>query len=613
MTPSISSSKEPTSTILQEEYDSGAEADGLANQRDLEIFHPLLNHNIFRIVESNQTALLIGLKEKENVYLSGIFQLQIVKGGIKYNNVHYNASKQIITFWHPLSNSISGIQSSHYAGWEEEIFIDNSYKTLITEELNDYPCILRIRNAPVEGLLDCFKLYKDVRFLWKIRDCQAKNITSRDQTFDILTEYVDDFSPLEISTQWSAAIENLNMIHRNESLDVRIMVIGGKNSGKSTFLKLLLENFLHGGSSMEMTQQELLYLDLDPGQPEYSHPECISLTEINSSEKVLGQDLNQAFKKIIKQLYVGMPSPQDEPTLYLEKVDKIIEAFENESFVGTSLLNLPGWIKGFGLNILNHIIKQYKPTNIIILESNNTKQYTDSLQIPDYFETALHNKYKPSISTLKANSNSNKDSTLQKQSKFQPSQIRIFKMLALFHKTQQDIYNLKYDFHPLVTKAPVQISYGNSPGICGIQMLNEFKNIHPDDLQSALEGTIFGLHRVTNDITRHSSLKGTFPLLQEKIPNMEYVTLMLLHSIDAQNCIMNVYIPEYMITELKAAEHVEWVITRGKSETPLCEFYPPNKLFWEIEPPFISTQRRKKYEHIWKVRRNVKRRGHHLK
>lgn len=51
-------------------------------------------------------TMFVGLKEKQKLHLSGVFRLQVVKGGIVYNNVHYNASREILTFWHPLSQSI---------------------------------------------------------------------------------------------------------------------------------------------------------------------------------------------------------------------------------------------------------------------------------------------------------------------------------------------------------------------------------------------------------------------------------------------------------------------------------------------------------------------------
>lgn len=592
------SPKEPSASIKVEEYE---EDDGSHNHVSQE-FQPRLNQNIFLIEPENDT-LLIGLKEKQRIFLSGIFRLKIVKGGTVYNNVHYNASNDYFTMWHPLSNSIPAIQSSYYAGWNENFHIDAKNKEIVTNDLKDYPCVIRVQNAFVEGLLEASELYTEVRYLWKLRN-SFQTFTSEDCCYHILNEGFDQFVPLQISDEWLTSIEKLTMIHKNSSHDMRVIVLGGKNAGKSTFLRLLIENFMYGGSYEN--NGEMLYLDLDPGQPEYSDPECISLNRITSSSKVMGKHLGQSYCDILKQCYLGANSPQDIPNDYLKSVNELVEYLEDQNYVGTSIINLPGWIKGFGLNILNYVIARYKPTNIILLESRSSKQYLDELKIDTQFTDFSGNTYKPTLTKVNANS-SNPES-----SKFQAFQLRTFRTLLYFHTMIKNERHIKYDFKALIGRAPFQMSFG-SHGIRGIQFFEDFRDLVEEDIKVALEGTIIGLH-VSRKIPKDSIFfKGPFPMVRKSLGNLKFVALALIHSIDVKSGLMNVYIPEFLTETLDTDPQIEWVLLRGKSETPLCELCPPDTVTSSRQIPYISKEPRKKYEHVWKVRKNVLRRGHHIK
>ncbi|CCD24803.1 polynucleotide 5'-hydroxyl-kinase NDAI_0D04900 [Naumovozyma dairenensis CBS 421] len=630
---------QPINIQLQnEEYDSDTEVSSIVPNGqscmgdNSSVFHPLLNHNVFQIIENNDNStIFIGLTSKQILFLSGIFTLQIVKGGMVYNNVHYNASLEKMDFWHPLSNSIPSIQGSHYAGWSNKLHVLSRYEHFLLEEtkLNDFPCILQLNNMKIDGLLDCHKLYPDVRYLWKLRSFQTDEMFQRlptDKMFDILVEGIDLFTPLKISNEWQTTIEKISLSHRNFEYDSRIMIIGGKNSGKSTFLRLLIEKILSNKESTDnkinhnIDSNDLLYLDMDPGQPEYSHPESISLSQLNGSKKVLGQHLCQSTSFFLKQIYLGVTSPQDEPTTYLKQIDHLVTTFEELYSRNTSVINLPGWIKGFGITVLNKIIAKYKPTNVIILESNSSSQNIDDLKIPDEF-TRESFKYNPIITKIPANFNfmANQQQQ-QKLMKFHASQLRTFKMVALFHKTLESSSRISYDFNPLLNKCPLQISFGlpiGGGGLQAIKISNEFKTIHEDDLPNALEGTIMALHSCDNGKSLKDLIimKGHLPVItNNNFNSLEYVSLVLIHSVDVQNKILNVYVPEYLIPELDCGNpEINWVLVRGKSETPLCEIYQRNNIFAKVALPFISKERRKKYEHIWKIRRNVKRRGHHMK
>ncbi|CAI6642526.1 BBF_HP2_G0034920.mRNA.1.CDS.1 [Saccharomyces cerevisiae] len=599
--PSIPSSKSATVVLNSEEYedDEGDDLNGL----DAELID-----NITYEGDEDET-MFVGLKEKQKLHLSGVFRLQVVKGGIVYNNVHYNASREILTFWHPLSQSIPTIDFSHFAGWQDTIFLPRNNRFKIKdEEFKSFPCVLRIFNSDHTGLLEAGHLYRDVNYLWKPKEPYFP--LNERTTYHLLHES-DRIQSLSVPGYWSTPLEKLYLSHKNAAYDTRIMVIGGKNSGKSTFLRLLLEKFTQDIRDSTTSQEELVYLDLDPGQPEYSLPDSISLNKILSSPISLGQHLCQGSNfQTLLQFYAGSSSPQDEPTSYLNCADKLIDHLEEQAFFGTSLLNLPGWIKGFGMQILNHIIRKYKPTHLLFLETANSKRHLDELTIPQSFSTSLRDAYAPEVVRVPAHSLNH---TLS--SRFHASQLRTFKILALFHKITQ----FDYDFAPLLKSAPLQISYGKGKsGIKGIQFPMEFQNLNPQDIKSALEGTVIGIYTYSGEDSLEVKSLNTFPILQSCTSSSKnFITLGLIHSIDTSQQIMNIYVPPCHTQILdKQPEDAQWIIVRNKTETPFCDFLPsPRTITWDdnIQIPFATFERRKKLEHVWKVRKNVMRRGQFMK
>lgn len=611
-------SREPTVTT-----EDNAEYEDYDNEEKSSIsesfyFSPRKDYNLY-IFENNNNAsdcLIIGLKEKQSLYISGIFNIQVIKGGIMYNNVHYNSSENMTTMWHPLSNSVPAIQSSYYAGWEEPKDYSQKYsKAMNPEYYTEFVSILKLTNSKIEGLTEAYRLFPDVRYLWK---CKDYSLTSDRFNFCILNEKKDSFNPLKVPDTWAQSIDKLQLFHRNCTYDMRVMVIGGKNSGKSTFLRLLMEKLFSQSNynSSAREDETVMYLDLDPGQPEYSHPDCISLNQINQFYKSLGQKFAQHSFNTLQQFYLGTSSPQDDPQTYLNLVDRLMTTFEEQSFVGTSFLNLPGWIKGFGMNIINHVIRKYKPTNVIILDTGKSHAF-DELDIPPIFSNPLQDNYKVNILKVPAFKGPQEyySESNQPQLKFNAPQLRTLKTLLLFHNTDKSNTSLKYDFTPLLLNSPLCISFGNT-GIRGIQLPEEFKNMHAEDIKGALEGTMVGLHTIEDDVLLDVKANGSYPIIQNNlVESLKYITLAIIHSIDETKNVIRMYIPASKINSIKASEKsMKWVIYRNKSEIPFCELYPPsNTLEGKINMdniPYVSVKRRKKHEHVWKVRKNVQRRGH---
>lgn len=155
--------------------------------------------------------------------------------------------------------------------------------------------------------------------------------------------------------------KSLNEGNKNSQI---IMACGGKDVGKSTFLRYMVNSFLNKYKSVA-------YLDCDPGQCEYSLGGCISLTIV--SEPIFGPPHSHINHNTCTNscYYFGHLSPSDAPNHYLHCIKKCHEDFiqyitecgKNE--VVPLVINTMGWNQGLGLCLLKDIVIQFKPTHII--------------------------------------------------------------------------------------------------------------------------------------------------------------------------------------------------------------------------------------------------------
>ncbi|KAL3231773.1 Polynucleotide 5'-hydroxyl-kinase GRC3 [Nakaseomyces bracarensis] len=601
--------------VLEDEYESDDEDTSNDTRLDNELpkntgdFAPTIGVNTL----SKHDSVTVLLRGKERILISGLFSVRIIKGGIVYNGSHYNASKETFNFWHPLSHAIPEIKSSFYAGFEEERTIQHFDSNLSANEYNNYDTVLQITNSYSRKLLNAEQLFSNIKNLWVPRDSFLKKSTNNDYSFDIITpENNAEISILRYTKQWTDCIQKLDFNQKNASYDVRVLILGGKNSGKSTFIRTLTEKILYSSLNTKFNEdKEMIYLDLDPGQPEYSFPDCISMNRLSSRYRNFGQHFGQVKFETIKQLYIGSSSPQDFPSHYLDSVQSLIASFDDEMFAGTSCVNLPGWVKGFGLNILQKVLEFYKPTDIVYLESRATLQHFPEIKIPASFTSSMNVNYSPRIHRIPAGfAGTNNDNILKYR--FVASDFRIYRLLCLLHRKLGATTSWDYDFNPLIKYSPYKLSFGHN-GIRGIKLSHEFSSLNGENILKAIEGTIIGMYHVPDDLSLDSISDFKLANLDSiRMSSLDFKTLGLVHSVNIPERYINIYIPIDSLNELKATNR-SIIIARMNTETPFCELYPaPKILKLESTSPFVTFDRRKKYEHVWKVRRNVKRKGHHI-
>lgn len=137
----------------------------------------------------------------------------------------------------------------------------------------------------------------------------------------------------------------------------RIVVCGRQNSGKSSLLRLFVNSFLN-------LCREVLYLDCDPGQCEFTPPATVSLTRV--TRPLMGPPFTHV-RTPEKAYFLGHVSPASQPDAYCEAVRALIEYARKVEPRTPLFVNTMGWISGLGLSLLIDVIRWSRPTDVVQL------------------------------------------------------------------------------------------------------------------------------------------------------------------------------------------------------------------------------------------------------
>lgn len=188
-----------------------------------------------------------------------------------------------------------------------------------------------------------------------------------------------NYKPLivDFSTTMTIATKMLNRWRANEWSCT--LIAGGKNVGKSTFAKCLINCLLR-------TSEKVVLVDLDPGQAECTPPGCISYSLIE--EPLLGPNFTH-LKTPVYQLFLDDVNVSRCITRYLEGVKMLIERLKQCPVLSRLpiVVNTMGFTQEIGWNIMIFTIKLIKPSIILQLVSKKEQE-----NFPDYLSSEVVNK-----------------------------------------------------------------------------------------------------------------------------------------------------------------------------------------------------------------------------
>ena len=149
----------------------------------------------------------------------------------------------------------------------------------------------------------------------------------------------------------------------------RTVIAGGKGVGKSTTARYIVNKLLGHTKAVA-------FMDLDPGQAEFTPAGCISLSIID--KPILGPNFTH-LRTPYHQIYIGTSDVTRSLTCYVDGIERLVERANKDP----KLVNLPlvvntmGFCKGIGWDIISYTIKIVAPTDVVQIVSKRSKNNFD--------------------------------------------------------------------------------------------------------------------------------------------------------------------------------------------------------------------------------------------
>jgi len=534
--------------------------------------------------------IVVGLRAGDCLMIKGKFKLIVQKGAITLNTIVFHADERHVL--EVEASSLSSLPVIRPTSAQNPQLVNNSQNKWNANFFSPkYMSVVKIENW-FDGSNEIGMLYSQLKNIYCTKDdVNVKNdMHSNPYSFrPIKSSSEGEIGTTELE-DWryyrNVLTSEIQEAHLSKKpTPHNILLLGGKNSGKSTFLRILLNHMVRKADLINV--QQVAVLDIDPGQTEFSDPGCISVTihrkpafgSINSL-KELSQKSEMPVPDI--QEFVGFTSPQVQPQSFFRKLKRLIDKLPADCPV---LVNTPGWIKGFGVQIFEELTRMMHITHLVLFTNSerpeNDQYLLEGLQY-DYLIRLQGFHLPSSVHTMKYSS----------------SQIRNFKILSYFHYS---IHTHHYDFTPLLSESPYRIPYsslecGTQKPLAFISLLDGNSNVNAEDVDDFLVFQVVGMFTVTkshfSDLVSSltDSTRKNGRLIQAKgLPNiavecsqllegadMKYHGLALIHSIDRRSKSVNIYTPIDLshISELVTEQDEKLVFVKGGLKYPVQEIFP---------------------------------------
>ncbi|KAL5343409.1 hypothetical protein BJX70DRAFT_354101 [Aspergillus crustosus] len=455
--------------VTEDGYESPADTSAVTMEFPLS----KIRLNRSNIVYSDEDTLCVRIREKLSIVLIGHYDLWVKRGVVSLMGAKLHPSPRVYRVYAPSTHSLPVIKCVTGVDGAAEV----EFKSC---------------RSGISRLRDLSPLYQRV---WNSGNTPADTLNLKAigqdtrRSFSVLHTSVDDplkrhLRPLHLEKQWSAAIKSLSQ--RGGRLQV--LVCGPKASGKSTFARYLLNHLLSPAPQTESNYYNtdgVAFLDLDPGQPEFSPMGQVSLAHLRSP--VFGPPFthpslnNERNGSILRAHHIGATSPKEDPDHYVLTATNLMERYRAllATYPQCSLIiNYPGWIFGLGLEVATYLIRSLGLSDVVYMSEKGPTEVVEPLsQAASASRTSL--TILPSQPTEFVSRSS--------------AQLRSMQMQSYFHMSQpKEVSYPIWLERPLFKNRPFSVRYaGPNQGLHGIMVLGS--QISPDLLSESLDGAIVGV------------------------------------------------------------------------------------------------------------------------
>lgn len=305
------------------------------------------------------------------------------------------------------------------------------------------------------------------------------------------------YNPTVSPPEWNELL-SISVSERSKDGKASVTIVcGPKSSGKSTFSKLLINRLLTV-SQAQRADPSVAFLDLDPGQPEFSPPGQVSLlllSKPNFGPPFSHPDGSKCGTVLIRAHSISAVSPSSDPDFYMACVTDLLAGYHNLPLSIPLVINTPGWILGTGLELLTGLIQKAGPTQVIYMSQDGPAEVVESLQAA---ATPIP------ILTLPSQPSENLPRT--------SAHLRTMQYMSYFHLDPTSPENCIWNSKPITSMAPLEVKHaGKAAGILGIMCLGE--QPPPRMVRDTIDGSLVAVV-VIEDVAAITSSKD-----DEKIEN----------------------------------------------------------------------------------------------
>ncbi|KAL4785933.1 hypothetical protein BJX76DRAFT_366551 [Aspergillus varians] len=429
--------------------------------------------NKSNIVYSDEHTLCVRIPEKMSIVLIGNYDLWVKRGVVSLMGAKLHPSPRLYRVYAPSTHSLPVIKCVTGVEGAAEVEFTSCH-------------------SGVSRLRDLSPLYQRV---WNSGSTPADRLSLKAvghntrRTFSVLHTSADDplkrhLRPLHLERQWSAAIKTLSQ----RAGRLQVLICGPKASGKSTFGRYLLNHLLSPAPQTETKYHNtdgVAFLDLDPGQPEFSPMGQVYLAHLRSP--VFGPQFthpsldNERDGTIVRAHHIGATSPKEDPDHYVSAATNLMEQYR--ALLATYpqcplVINYPGWIFGLGLEVATYLIKSLGLSDVVYMSEKGPMEVVEPLS-----QAAITARTPLTILPSQPTEFVSRSS----------AQFRSMQMQSYFHMSQPK--GVSYPMwleRPIFKNRPFQVRYtGPNRGIHGIMTLGS--QVSPNLLRDSLEGAIVGV------------------------------------------------------------------------------------------------------------------------
>jgi len=241
--------------------------------------------------------------------------------------------------------------------------------------------------------------------------------------------------------------------------------------------------------------QPVAWLDLDPGQPEFSPAGQLSLVHVRTP--ILGPSFSHTSAedtpavRIVRAHALGALSPNENPEYFMRCAVELLVYYDTHLSTCSSglIINCPGWVVGAAFEVMAQLIKKILPSDIVCMSAADSP-FAIAIRL-----AAGSIPMRLLLPALRGSSAGGRTS----------AELRVMQYMAYFHQRPPDGH-LRWCSTLIDRAPPWRLSFGKSKNdLLGVHFMGEHP--HPQFLETVLVGALVAVCIIDSD-SEHAEAKS---------------------------------------------------------------------------------------------------------